>query len=143
MSELTRALERYFEFESLGAKWRTEILAGFTTYVTMAYIAFVNPSILSEAGMPFTAVVAATCLSASVGSILMGALARYPIGKIFVWLLCSLSASWLASPLEKPSGDKRGRGGNRAKTLATGIRSFAQRSRNFAKRDSSLRQQPS
>ncbi|MDP2999109.1 MAG: NCS2 family permease [Bryobacterales bacterium] len=79
MSELIRALERYFELESLGAKWRTEILAGFTTYVTMAYIAFVNPSILSEAGMPFTAVVAATCLSASVGSILMGALARYPI----------------------------------------------------------------
>jgi AGZA family xanthine/uracil permease-like MFS transporter len=79
MSELIRALERYFEFESLAAKWRTEILAGFTTYVTMAYIAFVNPSILSEAGMPFTGVVAATCLSASVGSILMGAMARYPI----------------------------------------------------------------
>jgi AGZA family xanthine/uracil permease-like MFS transporter len=79
MPELIRALERYFEFQSLGAKWRTEILAGFTTYVTMAYIAFVNPSILSEAGMPFTAVVAATCLSASVGSILMGAIARYPI----------------------------------------------------------------
>ncbi len=79
MSELRRALERYFEFESLDAKWRTEILAGFTTYVTMAYIAFLNPSILSEAGMPFTGVVAATCLSASVGSVLMGALARYPI----------------------------------------------------------------
>ncbi|MCX6637655.1 MAG: NCS2 family permease [Acidobacteria bacterium] len=79
MPELIRALERYFEFESLDAKWRTEILAGFTTYVTMAYIAFVNPSILSEAGMPLTGVVAATCLSASVGSILMGAMARYPI----------------------------------------------------------------
>ncbi len=79
MPELTRALERYFQFETLGARWRTEILAGFTTYITMAYIAFVNPAILSEAGMPLTGVVAATCLSASVGSILMGALARYPI----------------------------------------------------------------
>ncbi|MBI4877925.1 MAG: NCS2 family permease [Acidobacteria bacterium] len=79
MPETVRALERYFEFGPLGARWRTEILAGFTTYVTMAYIAFVNPSILSDAGMPYTAVVAATCLSASVGSILMGALARYPI----------------------------------------------------------------
>jgi AGZA family xanthine/uracil permease-like MFS transporter len=47
MPELIRALERYFEFESLDAKRRTEILAGFTTCVTMAYIAFVNPSILS------------------------------------------------------------------------------------------------
>ena len=79
MPQLIHTLERYFQFDSLGARWRTEILAGFTTYVTMAYIAFVNPSILSEAGMPYTGVVAATCLSASVGSILMGAIARYPI----------------------------------------------------------------
>jgi AGZA family xanthine/uracil permease-like MFS transporter len=72
-------LERYFEFASLGTDWRTEILAGFTTFVTMAYIVFVNPSILQEAGMPFQAVVAATCVSAGLGSILMGAFARYPI----------------------------------------------------------------
>ena len=72
-------LERYFEFASLGADWRTEILAGFTTFVTMAYIVFVNPSILQETGMPFQAVVAATCVSAGLGSILMGAFARYPI----------------------------------------------------------------
>ncbi len=79
MPELIRTLERYFQFDTLGARWRTEILAGFTTYITMAYIAFVNPAILAEAGMPLTGVVAATCLSASAGSILMGALARYPI----------------------------------------------------------------
>ena len=72
-------LEHYFEFESLKTNWRTEILAGVTTFVTMAYIIFVNPSILQDAGMPFTAVVAATCLSAAVGSLLMGAWARYPI----------------------------------------------------------------
>ncbi|MFN3322158.1 MAG: NCS2 family permease [Bryobacteraceae bacterium] len=72
-------LERYFEFEKLGANWRTETLAGFTTFMTMAYIVFVNPSILQEAGMPFGAVLAATCISAAAGSLLMGAFARYPI----------------------------------------------------------------
>jgi AGZA family xanthine/uracil permease-like MFS transporter len=72
-------LERYFEFERLGTNWRTEILAGMTTFVTMAYIIFVNPSILQEAGMPFKAVVAATCFCAAFGSIAMGAVARYPI----------------------------------------------------------------
>jgi AGZA family xanthine/uracil permease-like MFS transporter len=72
-------LERYFEFEALGTTWRTEILAGFTTFITMAYVAFVNPSILSQAGMPIAAVAAATCFSAGFGSLLMGILARYPI----------------------------------------------------------------
>jgi AGZA family xanthine/uracil permease-like MFS transporter len=72
-------LERYFEFERLGTNWRTEILAGATTFVTMAYIVFVNPSILRETGMPFEALVAATCFCAAFGSILMGAFARYPI----------------------------------------------------------------
>jgi AGZA family xanthine/uracil permease-like MFS transporter len=79
MSTFRRRLEQYFEFESLGADWRTEILAGCTTFMTMAYIIFVNPSILHETGMPLTAVVAATCLSAAFGSLLMGAFARYPI----------------------------------------------------------------
>ncbi|HWZ32191.1 MAG TPA: NCS2 family permease [Bryobacteraceae bacterium] len=76
---MIRSLERYFEFERLGTNWRTEILAGATTFVTMAYIVFVNPSILQEAGMPFKAVVAATCFCAAFASILMGAFARYPI----------------------------------------------------------------
>jgi adenine/guanine/hypoxanthine permease len=73
------ALERYFLFESLGTNWRTEVLAGFTTFITMAYIVFVNPAILHETGMPIAAVTAATCLCAALGSILMGALANYPI----------------------------------------------------------------
>jgi AGZA family xanthine/uracil permease-like MFS transporter len=72
-------LESYFDFQALGTNWRTEILAGCTTFVTMAYIIFVNPSILGEAGMPVAAVTAATCLSAAIGCFLMGALARYPI----------------------------------------------------------------
>ena len=74
-----RGLESYFEFATLGTNWRTEIIAGITTFVTMAYIIFVNPSILKETGMPVGAVTAATCLSAAIGSILMGAFARYPI----------------------------------------------------------------
>src|ERR1700683_2689333 len=72
-------LERYFEFKKLNTTWRTEILAGFTTFITMAYIIFVNPSILSQTGMPIAAVTAATCLCAAFGSILMGALANYPL----------------------------------------------------------------
>src|SRR5580658_3428594 len=72
-------LESYFEFTRLGTNWRTEILAGVTTFLTMAYIVLVNPAILSAAGMPLAAVTAATCLSAAFGSILMGIIARYPI----------------------------------------------------------------
>ena len=72
-------LERYFEFRHLGTNWRTEVLAGVTTFLTMAYIVLVNPAILSAAGVPLQAVTAATCLSAAFGSILMGVFARYPI----------------------------------------------------------------
>ena len=75
---LSRA-EAYFEFSKLGTNWRTEILAGLTTFMTMAYIVFVNPAILHETGMPLAAVTAATCLSAAFGSLLMGLAARYPI----------------------------------------------------------------
>src|SRR5580658_4225348 len=76
---LRQRLERYFEFQALRTDWRTEVLAGVTTFMTMAYIVFVNPAILHETGMPLAAVTAATCVSAAVGSLLMGAYARYPI----------------------------------------------------------------
>ncbi|WP_035348566.1 NCS2 family permease [Edaphobacter aggregans] len=72
-------LEHYFGFASRGTSWRTEILAGFTTFITMAYIIFVNPAILHETGMPIAAVTAATCLCAAFGSVLMGAFANYPL----------------------------------------------------------------
>lgn len=72
-------LESYFEFDRLSTDWRTEILAGVTTFVTMAYIIFVNPAILADAGMPVAAVTAATCLAAAIGCLLMGIIARYPI----------------------------------------------------------------
>jgi AGZA family xanthine/uracil permease-like MFS transporter len=76
---LLSRLEDYFEFRKLGTNWRTEILAGLTTFITMAYIVFVNPAILHEAGMPLAAVTAATCISAAFGSFMMGIVARYPI----------------------------------------------------------------
>jgi len=73
------SIERYFEFTRLGTNWRTEILAGVTTFLTMAYIVLVNPAILSAAGVPIHAATAATCISAAFGSLLMGVVARYPI----------------------------------------------------------------
>lgn len=76
---MLKRLESYFEFQHLGTNWRTEILAGVTTFLTMAYIVLVNPAILADAGVPLPAVTAATCLSAAFGSILMGIIARYPI----------------------------------------------------------------
>jgi AGZA family xanthine/uracil permease-like MFS transporter len=76
---LIERLESYFQFRALGTNWRTETLAGVTTFLTMAYIVFVNPSILHDAGMPAAAVMAATCVSAAFGSVLMGVYARYPI----------------------------------------------------------------
>jgi AGZA family xanthine/uracil permease-like MFS transporter len=76
---MLKKLESYFEFTHLGTNWRTEILAGVTTFLTMAYIVLVNPAILAAAGVPLPAVTAATCLSAAFGSILMGIIARYPI----------------------------------------------------------------
>jgi AGZA family xanthine/uracil permease-like MFS transporter len=75
---LTR-LERHFGFAAHETTWRTEILAGLTTFITMAYIIFVNPAILSQTGMPLAAVTTSTCLCAAIGSILMGALANYPL----------------------------------------------------------------
>ena len=72
-------LESYFDFAGLKTTWKTEIFAGVTTFVTMAYIIVVNPSILGKAGLPIPAVTAATCISAAFGSILMGVIARYPL----------------------------------------------------------------
>jgi AGZA family xanthine/uracil permease-like MFS transporter len=72
-------LERYFEFEALHASWKTEIVAGLTTFATMAYIIFVNPAILHDAGMPLGAVTAATCLCAGAATIFMGLIPRYPL----------------------------------------------------------------
>jgi AGZA family xanthine/uracil permease-like MFS transporter len=76
---MRQRLERHFAFAAHQTTWRTEILAGLTTFVTMAYIIFVNPAILSQTGMPLAAVTISTCLCAAFGSILMGAIANYPL----------------------------------------------------------------
>ena len=76
---MTALLDRWFELASNGTTVRTELAAGVTTFLTMAYIAFVNPQILSDAGMPFEAVFVATCLSAAFATLLMGLAANYPI----------------------------------------------------------------
>ena len=72
-------LERIFKLKEHGTNVRTEIVAGLTTFLTMAYIIFVNPSILSAAGMPADAVFVATCLIAAFGTAIMALYANYPI----------------------------------------------------------------
>lgn len=71
-------LKRFFEFDRHGANFRTEIVAGLTTFVTMAYIIVVNPKILEAAGIPFEASMVATVLSAFFGTMLMGVYAKRP-----------------------------------------------------------------
>ncbi len=72
-------LERLFQLKAHHTTVRTEILAGITTFLTMAYILFVNPNMLAETGMDHGAVFVATCLAAAIGSLVMGLLANYPI----------------------------------------------------------------
>lgn len=72
-------LQRLFHLDEQGTDVRTEVLGGMTTFMTMAYIVFVNPAVLSGAGMDFGAVMTATCLSAAIATFAMGLLANYPI----------------------------------------------------------------
>lgn len=70
----------YFEIDALNTTVKREILAGFTTFISMAYILFVNPTVLGASGMDEGAVFTATALASAIGCILMGVVARYPIG---------------------------------------------------------------
>lgn len=72
-------IDKLFAPSAQGSDIKTEVLAGFTTFLTMAYIIFVNPAILGDAGMPKDAVFVATCLAAAIGSLIMGLYANYPI----------------------------------------------------------------
>ena len=72
-------IEKLFALRQHGVTLRSEIIAGLTTFLTMAYITFVNPAILSDAGMDFGAVFVATCLAAAIGCAIMGFAANYPI----------------------------------------------------------------
>lgn len=99
-------LERLFGLRAAGTTVRTEVVAGFTTFLTMAYIAFVNPEILAAAGMPRESVFVATCLAAAIGSLVMGLLANYPVAlapgmglnAYFAFVVCgTLGYSWQAA----------------------------------------------
>jgi AGZA family xanthine/uracil permease-like MFS transporter len=72
-------LEKFFKLNEHRTDVRTELLAGLTTFLTMAYIIFVNPSILGDAGMPKDSVFVATCIAAAIGTLIMGLYANYPI----------------------------------------------------------------
>ena len=68
-----------FRIRETGSTFITEVLAGITTFVTMSYIIFVNPNILSQTGMPFSALVVVTCIASALGTFLMAVFANYPI----------------------------------------------------------------
>jgi AGZA family xanthine/uracil permease-like MFS transporter len=76
---VVNVLERRFQLSANGTTAATEVLAGLTTFLTMAYIVFVQPAVLSAAGMDFGAVMVATCLSTAIATTLMAVLANYPI----------------------------------------------------------------
>ena len=100
------SLKKFFKLDEHNTTVRTEILAGVTTFLAMAYILAVNPAILSEAGMDPSAVFTATALSAALGSILMGVLANYPVAlaagmgvnALFTYTVClTMGYSWMAA----------------------------------------------
>ena len=99
-------LNRFFAIQAAGSSVRTELIAGLTTFLAMAYIMFVNPEILAAAGMPRDSVFVATCIAAAIGSITMGLFANYPIAlapgmglnAYFAFEVCGrLGYSWQAA----------------------------------------------
>jgi len=99
-------LDRFFKLRDNGTTVRTEFLGGVTTFMTMSYIIFVQPAILSQAGMDKGAVMAATCIAGAVATLLMGLLANYPIAQapamghnvFFAVIVCgTMGYSWQAA----------------------------------------------
>ena len=99
-------LNKFFHLEQKGTTVKTEIIAGITTFLAMAYILGVNPAILSESGMPIESVFLATALSSCIACILMGVLANYPVGlsagmgvnALFTYTIClGMGYSWQAA----------------------------------------------
>ena len=97
-------LERWFGLREAGTSVRAEVLGGATTFMTMAYIIFVNPAVLSQAGMDFGSVLTATCLSAAVATWVMGLAANYPIAMapamgenfFFLGVVAGMGVPWQA-----------------------------------------------
>ena len=95
----------FFDLKRNHTNVRTEIVAGLTTFFTMAYIIFINPSILGDAGMDTGAVMLATCISAAIGTVLIGLLSNYPLAQaagmglnaFFAYTICGqFGYSWQA-----------------------------------------------
>lgn len=98
-----KPIEDFFKLKELGTNIRTEVVAGLTTFMTMAYIIFVNPAMISKTGMDFGSAMMATCISAAVATIMMGLYAKYPIAlapgmgenAFFTYTVClTMGISW-------------------------------------------------
>jgi len=96
-------MDSFFKLRQHGTKVSTEVFAGITTFFTMAYIIAVNPSILSQAGMPWGAVFLATIIAAIIGTLVMGLFANVPyaqapgmgLNAFFVFTVCfTLGFTW-------------------------------------------------
>ena len=124
-------LEEYFEIRERGTTVGTELLAGLTTFMVMAYIIFVNPAILNFAGIKdlqnlgpgFAPTLAATCLVAGVMTLLMGLVSNYPFAVasgmglnavVAFQLIVGLKLPWTAAieplPRQKPFPSTSGKG---------------------------------
>lgn len=100
---MKRFVESFFRLKELNTDIRTEIVAGLTTFMTMAYIIFVNPAMISQTGMDFGSAMMATCVAAAVATILMGIYVNYPIAlapgmgenAFFTYTVCiGMGVSW-------------------------------------------------
>lgn len=100
---MLKAIEKFFKLKDLNTNIRTEIIAGLTTFMAMAYIIFVNPAMISQTGMDFNSAMVATCISAACATIMMGLYANYPIAlatgmgenAFFTYTVClTMGISW-------------------------------------------------
>ena len=100
---MRNAIENFFDLKNLNTNIRTEVIAGVTTFMTMAYIIFVNPAMISQTGMDIGAATMATCIAAAIATIMMGLYANYPIAlapgmgenAFFTYTVClTMGISW-------------------------------------------------
>ncbi len=100
---MSKIIETFFKLKELNTNIRTEVVAGLTTFMAMAYIIFVNPAMISQTGMDFGSAMAATCISAAFATIMMGLYAKYPIAAapgmgenaFFTYTVClTMGISW-------------------------------------------------
>jgi AGZA family xanthine/uracil permease-like MFS transporter len=100
---MRKVIESFFKLKELNTDIRTEVIAGITTFMAMAYIIFVNPAMISQTGMDFGSAMMATCISASLATIMMGLYVNYPIAlaagmgenAFFTYTVClTMGISW-------------------------------------------------